>query len=225
MNYLPQDVDTAPMYIGLYDEVKWPNPLKSFVGSAALLEYTPDAIMRDDFGSPYPNTPGMVSWFPQKEGTFKDASTNPYKMDYYKVKEMHDEYETLVTAYEAKKAVYEAEALLYNTAVANEMTRQADAIRLLGEPPYLLPKRPCAPSPAPGPYSDNIIIADVTTTAFSAWTAANKASKWSTFSEQDSIPSVVGSFKEGYLQVSSDVSAVPTADSLKYVGHTYGLLG
>jgi hypothetical protein len=59
------------------------------------------------------------------------------------------------------------------------------------------------------------------TTVFASWTAANKAAKWATFTQNTSLQAKTASFKSGYQLVTQDISGTTVANS----GHVYGLLG
>ena len=96
------------------------------------------------------------------------------------MKTSYDTYSTRKTAFETTKTSYETLRTAYNTAVSSERTRRADFLKQIFEAPVTIPARPCKPDQISA-FSGLSWKPDVTTTAVAAWTAANKAEWWATF--------------------------------------------
>ena len=96
------------------------------------------------------------------------------------MKTSYDTYNARVTTFNTAKTAYDLLKDAYNTKVAAEKTRRADFMRQLFEAPITIPARPCKPDQLPL-YTGLSWKPDVSTTAVSAWTAANKAEWWASF--------------------------------------------
>lgn len=134
----------------------------------------------------------------------------------------YEHYKTISSNYKTTLNTYNEEKELYNFALKQEKQRRANAFRLAWTQPITIPPRPCKPA-QPIAYDGVDFQRDPGT--FANWSSERGAKK-GTLAENTSIMSALGSFKQGYLQVSTDSSqSVQTTSTRQNVFHTYGLLG
>lgn len=97
-----------------------------------------------------------------------------------------------------------------------------------------IPPRPCPPV-RPEAYTAQYnsinfkkdIGGTASTAAFASWGIGERSNYYAILDENNSVQAALGSFKQGYLQVSTDTTAGVTQNTTvrKNVFHTYGLLG
>lgn len=220
--------NATPIFAGTIADGEWPNPIKTWtvagtavtgtLATLAIGSLDPTVTDYDPSSRAWPTTLGDIKYFPSKTGPF--AETGYVTLDYNEMKASYDNYNTLKTTFETSKTSYDILRVAYNLAITNENLRNADFFRQVFESPITIPTRPCKPDLILD-YVGLTWKPDVTTTAVLAWTAANKAAMWATFTMNTSLQTVATSYRVGYQLVTADTAGTTVANA----GHVYGLLG
>lgn len=222
-NMILNTSSSTPAFLGAYSG-QWPNPMKTWTvaGVSSALQASAVVPITSNAAMPFPGSIGDINFYPSEAGPYK--YTNLQTWDYGQLKMEYDAYNVVKSAYNTRLLAYNKLKDEYNLALKEEKARVADLFRAAITPPTSIPDRPCKPDHIAA-YTGPKMVWSTATTAFSAWTDTTKAEKSAILKENSSVDNVIGSFKSGYIQTSTDTSITQTAALIQNVYHTYGLLG